>query len=396
MKKMKILIVITFLLLSSGCYNYRELNELSIVSAFGIDKDEDNKYKVTIQVINSQKENTSSSDSSSSTKFVTYTSSGKTLQEAIRKSILTSPKRLFATQMQILVISEECAKEDLTKFTDIFFRNPETQMNFITLIARNTSSKKILATMTPQETINAKNIRQSLESDTKYLGVGFEVTFEDLVNRILSKNIEVALPSVVLINKKGYDEMENLEKTKKIANAKISNIAVFKSEKLVGYLSEKESIGFSFIQNEVNNTIVTVKCNKENYLSAEVIDSKTKTSYKDQKITINVIANANISENNCMENLNSIKKLNKIQKKLENNIKKNIKKTINKAIFEYNSDIFGFKDLIYKSNPKFFKTIKSKDEYLKNLDYEIKVNIKSLEKGYTLYTTERNKNERIY
>ena len=122
MKKIKILIVVLFLLVVSGCYNYRELNELSIVSAIGIDKDKNDNIKVTIQVINSKKESSDSSQSNTNATFITYESSAKTIQEALRKVVLSSPKRFFATQMQILVISEKCAKDDITKYIDFFTR----------------------------------------------------------------------------------------------------------------------------------------------------------------------------------------------------------------------------------------------------------------------------------
>ena len=53
---------------------------------------------------------------------------------------------------------------------------------------------------------------------------------------------------------------------------------------------------------------------------------------------------------------------------------------------EYNSDIFGFGDIFYKSNPKKYK--KFKDEWhsnsFKNIDVEVKSNITIMTKGNTL------------
>ncbi|MHB1407833.1 MAG: Ger(x)C family spore germination protein, partial [Desulfitobacteriaceae bacterium] len=57
MKKVRLKFLIFLLLLPSitifitGCWNQRDLNKLAIVSAIGIDKDEDQGVKVTVQIV---------------------------------------------------------------------------------------------------------------------------------------------------------------------------------------------------------------------------------------------------------------------------------------------------------------------------------------------------------
>ena len=76
---MKKIILILFLLLLSGCYNYQELNEIAIVSAIGIDKENSN-YIVTLQIINTENYNTSIDDNQA--KFVIYKGYGKNIQQS--------------------------------------------------------------------------------------------------------------------------------------------------------------------------------------------------------------------------------------------------------------------------------------------------------------------------
>ena len=66
MKKFVLIIITLFILLiSSGCYNYKEINDMAIVSSIGIDKDNKNdKYIVSAQIMNS-KESEDSEDSQS-------------------------------------------------------------------------------------------------------------------------------------------------------------------------------------------------------------------------------------------------------------------------------------------------------------------------------------------
>ena len=50
----KILLIIPIIFLLTGCYNYREINELAIVSGISVTK-EGNDIKLTTEVINPKK-----------------------------------------------------------------------------------------------------------------------------------------------------------------------------------------------------------------------------------------------------------------------------------------------------------------------------------------------------
>ena len=76
--KVKFFIILLLSLLISGCYDYREINDLAIVSAIGIDKNE-NEYKVIAQIVNTQKSQNKNSD------FIIYSSDDKSIQTAYNK-----------------------------------------------------------------------------------------------------------------------------------------------------------------------------------------------------------------------------------------------------------------------------------------------------------------------
>ena len=50
---MKKIILIIALFLLTGCYDYKEINNLGIISAIGIDY-QDDEYNVTLEVLNDQ------------------------------------------------------------------------------------------------------------------------------------------------------------------------------------------------------------------------------------------------------------------------------------------------------------------------------------------------------
>lgn len=343
----KLFFIPLFIFLFCGCYNYKELNNLAITSAIGIDKVDDG-YKVTAQVVNTQKSG-SDSNSSSDPKIVIYERTSKTIQEAVRNIILESPKRLYPNHMQILLIGEDVAKDGIKDTLDLFFRDSELQKNFYVLIAKDYSANKVLKTLTPLDAVVASNIQKSLETDNAFLGVSELITFEELMDSYLNPRIDISLPSITLEGKiKDSDKVENIEQSDSSTKVVLSEMTVFKDDKMLGYLNKQESIDLSFIKGKINNTLIRLKCD-DGYIVVETKNIKTSLSSNKNNINIEIKGDASINEASCnidLENNNTIKSLDKkINKKIENNINE----TINYVIKNYNSDIFGLKNTIYKS-----------------------------------------------
>ena len=142
----KIIILLIPLLLLTGCYDYRELSDLAIITAVSIDKI-DNNLEVAIQVVNPKKEQDTTSTNEPD--FVTYTSSAKTVQEALRKVVNDSPAKLYGSHMEILIISEEVAKNNLNEILDFFSRDPEPRSEINLFIAKNSNPNDELSKITP-------------------------------------------------------------------------------------------------------------------------------------------------------------------------------------------------------------------------------------------------------
>lgn len=386
MKKIKVLLIIISFFCLTGCYNYRELNDLAITSAIGINKDGDN-YELLIQVINTQKQGSDGSSSSEQPKFVVYKTKGKTMQEAFRNIILESPKRLYVNHTSLLIISEEIAKEGLNDVVDIFARDTEFRKQFMVVISKKDDTNDIVSILTNLETLNAKNIKDSIITDSKYLGSGAVVHFENLLETFLNDKEDLVLPSVTMKgNDKKGEEGDNIKKSEPDASIVLDDLAIFKDEKLVGYLNKQDSINVSTIKNEINNTIYTYECQKGKYASIEIVDSKTDIKANKQTINITVKQRANINEVNCGLNLEKKGVIEKLEKDMAKEKEKEILKTINKSINELDADIFGFKDILYKDNPNNYKSLVERfdKDLLKNLKFEIKVELNLFAKGNIL------------
>lgn len=386
MKKTKIFIIIAIMFCLTGCYNYRELNQLAITSAIGINKKGDD-YELIIQVINTQKQGSDGSTSSDQPKFVIYKTKGRTIQEAVRNIIIESPKRLYVNHISLLIISEEIAKDEIDDIIDIFARDSEFRKQFMVVISKKDKTEDVMDVLTNLETLNAKNIKDSIVTDSKYLGSSAVIHFEDFLEMYLNDKIDLVLPSITMKgNSKKGSESDNIKESEPDATVILNNLAVFKDNKLVGYLNKQDSINVNIIKNKINNTIYTYECKKDKYVSIEIINSKTDINSNENALKINVKQQANINEINCDINLEKKEDIEKLEKDIGKSMKKSLLKTINNTIQKYDADIFGFKDIIYKNNPNNYKNlVKEFDkDLLQNLNFEVKVDLNLYDKGNIL------------
>lgn len=368
----KLFLIFPLLFILTGCYNYHELNDLAIVSAMSISKSNDS-YHIAIQVVNTVKEQDATSSDEPS--FITYKASGKSLQKAFSNIIKDTPKKIYGNQMQLLIIDEGLAREGISDILDFLARDPNIRNEFYVAIGRD---KDILDVLTPLDNVSGKNILDKLKATNEDLGIANMVTFNELIANFQNKNIEVALPTIKIEGNRSEDDVKSdLEESFPDKRIVISNLSIFKNNKLLGYLTERESLAYNFIMDNITHAIIVNKYKNSSYISLELINSKTKKDIdiKNKLVKINIKGKASITESNYNINLTQEENIKKIEKDLNKNIEKIIKESIDNNASKYSSDIYGFKEMCYKSSPKYYKKVYK--EWDKDLFNNIKVKVKS-------------------
>lgn len=375
----KKIIPILLIFMLTGCYDHKELNSIAILTATEINKI-DNEYIINAQVINPQSNDTVNVQAP----FFIYKGKGKTIQEAYRHIKSQSSRFLYPNHLQILIINESLAKEDISQVIDFYLRTPHIRTEFNVLIGKN---ENILSTTTPIDDISATSIADTMETNNKYLGVTNIVSFTEFANMNINPNLEIILPSIEIID---YTEesqtIQNTENTKIESMYKLDSLAVFKSNQLLGYLTEDESITYNILKNKTSTSLITYECDKDKYMTAEITSIKTDISTKNKEINIDISLSGNINETMCKLSLDDEANIKKLQKELEAYLKNQITKNIDNIRKTYNSDIFGFLDIIYKTDYNTYKEIKDTwytDTY-QNIKINVKPTIKIVGKGNVL------------
>lgn len=383
MKRIKFLILLLPLL--SGCYNYRELNELGITTAVSIDY-KDNNFYVIAEVINPIKQQDASSSNNSP--FVNYNSSSSSLQDAFRKVVLESPRQLYAAQLEIIVLSEEVVNNHLEEVLEYFARDPEARTEIKIIVAKTEDSTKAITLQTLLTSLSSSNIINSLDLQSKVLGMAYPVTLNELLNMYIDPYLEVVLPSMTLYgNYEIGDEKENITTSSPKAIVKIDGSTITKDNKILGYLDLEESKILNLINGKLKETII-----KMNYYDGYIIfePNRIKVSreldIKNNIIKINISGYSKTKEIQSNINLKDPKEVKKLNKALNMELEKKITDTFNSIRKKYDTDVFGFQELYYRTNYKYFKencTNWYEDIYPK-IKLEVKANVRLYEKGSTL------------
>ncbi len=374
MKKLIIILAIIIIPIS-GC-GYKELNNLSIVTAVAFDKQKEN-YELSFLIANSPKAQTSSKEGEAKT--TVYSSQGKTIAEASKKIEQIVPKQIYLGHINVVIISEDIAKEGFLNIADWLLRNPQTRKKFYLLQAKDEKAKNILKIVSPLESFPSQSIATLIESNSETKSVATNITYSNFISQILEKGYDPALPSITIKGdaKKGSNE-KNLETTEPESYLALGPLAIYKKDKLKGFLTEKESWTVNVLKNEAKEINYNVKYQNQD-ISIETNNLKTKIKIKNEKnIEITVSGKGNIYNINNKINLQNYQEIHKIEKKWNQNLKQDLYNTIKKITKTYQTDIFGFGNLIYKNKPKTWQKIEKNwnNKYLQNINIKIKTNLK--------------------
>ncbi|MEW9669858.1 Ger(x)C family spore germination protein [Ammoniphilus sp. 3BR4] len=374
-------ILILLIPLLTGCWNRRELNELAIVTAFAFDKLGD-QYVVTAQVVNPG-EVASQKGGTGGTPVSVYQEKAGTVFEAIRKMTTVAPRKLYGAHLRMLIIGEELAKEGIGETLDLFSREAEIRTDFYIVVSKGIQAKEILKVLTPMENIPANKMFSSLESSEKAWAPTISITLDELISNMVSEGKHPMLTGIYIKGEQGLGESkQNIEQIDSPAKLTYAGLAAFKKDKLMGWLNETESKGFSFIDDKVQSTIVAFPCPKGGKLGVEIIRSKThvegKVKQGKPEIDVKVRSEANVGDVECKDlDLTKTQTIYDLETRTEKEIQDQIEAVINKAQKKYKADIFGFGEAIHRADPPYWKKKKKNwDQTFSDLPVNVKVEVK--------------------
>jgi spore germination protein KC len=344
--KSAFLIVLSLLLLS-GCWNRTEINDIAIVTAIGLDLLEDDKMRLSLQIaVPSQLGPATGATQGGKSTFI-VSELGGTVSEAYRQLQEKLSRRIFFSHSRVLIIGEDLARSGVAHILDFYARYQEPRMHSSIIVTKG-KAVDILKEEPVLENVSAEEANELIKRK-----VGLMISIRDFLDMLLTEGAEPVAPQFVLEPVEVESDSQTQEKQA------INGAAVFKGDKLVGWMDDIETRGILWLRNEMKGGVITVNIGEERgggKISTNIIrnESDIVPELKDGKITItiNTRAEMNVMENASEVNLGDPKNIDKLEKEIEKEIKDRMRMTLDKAQGELGSDIFGFGETLYKKYPK--------------------------------------------
>jgi len=381
MKKAFFLFNLIFcILILSSCWGKLDINKLTTASAIGIDKSEKG-FKVTIQAVNSS---SFTQELTNRASIVVYSEEGETVYDALRKLTKYYPSRIFMSHFQLLVFGEEFARSGVEEVMGFLYTDVETRQKFNLAVVKGGTASDLLKIITPLNPNPATEVNSSIQAVHDIYGAAYLSYIDEFLACLLSDLNNPVLTGIEIEGdiKKG-SETKNVESTEVETKLTIVDLAVFKSDKLIGWLNEDESKGFNFLIGSLKSTIIPVTYGENKKVSVEISGTKTKNAFKliDKKPTVNV----SIKMKGIIGGLEtgmmgiSKKEIQEIEKNASDQVMKDIESCLKKAQDELNTDFLRIGALIHRQETKYWQKIRNniyEEEVFKNIEFIVKVETK--------------------
>ncbi len=321
----KILLITAILFCLTGCFNYHELETIGITSSILFDYDEE--YKVTIEIIEEEEENT---------KQTLYEGNGKTISDALTKAALSAGKKLSYYHLNALLLTENV---DIREVLLYMIRNPQINNSFYVVLTEN----KDVYEETEEDL--GKTVSEILKSTRSY-------SFFDIAEVLFDDKLDMALP---YLN----------------SNLSITSVVPFHNFKQKEKLGFEETEIYKILAN-VTGSNVNSSCEKDKDFTINI--NSVSTDFKfDNKIKIKVKLEVSIAEFTCDFDLRDQDNIKRVEELANKQIKKEIKQVYQK-LKDAQSDVFGLNQRVYN------KTHDLKKHFY-DYDYSVEVETHINKKG---------------
>ncbi len=230
-------------LLFTGCFSYHELESLTIVTGIAIDKGAGGtKYRMTFECLNMS--GGGGSEDAQTPQAVVLQSEGDSVFDAVRGVLSESSQKLYFSDCQEVILSRDIAKEGIRKVIKWFLSDAETRVTLRFVVSEEPTAAELLQQEVQTGQTPALEISGALEEAYSNSLACLPLRLYE-INAILSRpGLSLTLPGVRVV-REGEKSWLRLGAT-----------AVFRDDRLAGWLPEERVPYFIFVRGKVNGGLI--------------------------------------------------------------------------------------------------------------------------------------------
>lgn len=371
----RILAVILCVALLSGCAEQRQINELALVTAVGLDKGSTpGSIRLSVQIARPADARGQTGAPSGGTGEPVYSAEaeGNSIFEAVRNLGSFISRRVYWAHNFLIVMSEDYARNGIEDMIDFFTRNNELRMNAWVAVTPD-PPEELISTVTglevdPGEAVDRLFRLNRVVSDAP------RTNMMRLEEAFLSTTTHPVLARLTL-KQRGIPNKKPEEQAS-LKQVELKGAAAFKENRMAGWLSPEETRGLLYFIQKPETAEVNLSGTEDDRKAAvELRRQKFNMipSYRNGRISFNISleVTGNIVEYTYRQKLQHM--IPELESRLENVLEEDLQSVIRKAQISYRSDFLKAGDVFRNRYPAEWKAIRDWDEAFSEAEFKIKV-----------------------
>lgn len=359
----------------------------------GVDKAPDGRYLVELKVVKPGLVAGASAGGGqggggggqSGQPFWVATSEGKSILEALHLMRSFTPRLPFLAHNQLILIGEEVAREGVGPVLDFFLRNRETRRTTPFFVARGLAYQTLVyaSPLEPSPGMNLAGIIQWEQGN-------IQAWLEELGDFAAALHNPWSEPVTGVVHFEthrtprgrgaeggqgggggeggdgGQDGGQGGgagggpggggQKGEEEKHLHVSGAAVFRGDRLLGFLNREETAGLVWLRNRAHRGVLSVPApGGRGRVEIELLTGQTRLRPRLTEggfaLTVEVKAEGNLEENTSEVILTSPQEIQFLERRAAETIRRQIEAALRKIQGEYKVDILGFGDVIYRRYP---------------------------------------------
>lgn len=387
-------------LVTTGCWDRAEINDLALVMGAGIDLTEEGDFLGTVQIAipaaaggaaGSGGMGGGSAGGGQQSSFFIETVVGKSISDMNEKLQVKLSRKMYIAHRRVLVIGERLAKRGIGDLLDWFGRDPSSRLRTFIVVAKGGEAIELLRFRHAFERFPIEALRE-----LERRGIGTEVTMRDLLMTASGEGIQPVMAAVERagqVSEKGDQKAEKGQKGGPVSEPgstyRLAGTALFKDLELAGYLDNSETQGLLWIRGKLHPGIIYADVPEGlGHVGFELLraERRIQPEFYGNRVKFNIELKGEgvIHENNTRLDLNQPENVRLVKEALKKSIEKRIRQTVTKIQREYGTDVLGLGRELQRRYPKQWAAFKDNwEQQFPETEVSLKLDLTILRSGMT-------------